>query len=99
MTLQGNAMCHVVGSKGWWRSIVFLKDRLLDIGKTLFIKLWTGRCPPAEKAILHYAWIRHLSFSGQPMEKLIKIYARHLADIDDIIWDNREDEIACDIGK
>ena len=34
----------------------------------------------------------------QPMEELIKMHARHLADIDDIIWDNREGEIVCHVG-
>ena len=32
------------------------------------------------------------------MEELIKVHARHLADIDDIIWDDRDNEIACHVG-
>ena len=56
-----------------------------------------GQCPPAEKAIIHSTSIRHLNSSAQRIKELIKIYTRHLARIDDIIWDDREDEIACHV--
>ena len=32
------------------------------------------------------------------MEELIKVHARHLADIEDFIWDNRDEEFACHLG-
>ena len=64
----------------------------------VLIELWTYRYPPGEKAILNYVLIHYLSSACQLMEKLIKVHARHLADIGDIIWDNREGEIAYHLG-
>ena len=32
------------------------------------------------------------------MEELIKIHARQLAEIDEIIWDDMENEMACLVG-
>ena len=97
MRLQWDLVYYTVGSKGWWCDIAYQKDRLLDLGRKLFLEVWVGQCPLNEKAVLHYATIRQLSSSAPPMEELIKVYSRHLPDID-IIWDNREYEIACHDG-
>ena len=42
--------------------------------------------------------IGYLPFANLPMEELIKVHARHLADIENFIWDRRDGEFACHLG-
>ena len=61
-------------------------------------EIWKYRYPPGEKAPLQYLAIRYLPFANLPMEELIKVHARHLADVEDFIWDSKDREFSCHLG-
>ena len=74
------------------------KKRLTKLASEMVAKIWKYRYQPSEKAPLQYVAIRCLPFVNLPIEELIKVHARHLADVEEYIWDSRDGEFACHLG-
>ena len=98
MKLPWDPDCYPAGTKRWWHVITAQKKRILNLALEMIVEVWTNRYLPGEKVILHYVMVCYLSSANQPTEELIKVHARYLADIEDLIWDNREGVIARHLG-
>ena len=85
-------------SKKYWRDVVAQKKRLIMLARDGIAPVWRLHCPPGEKEFLHYVSIRTLLFACPPMEELILVHARYLADVDDVIWEKRDIEYVCHLG-
>ena len=61
------------------------KKRVLHLASEMIVEVWTYRYLPGEKVNLHYTMVRYLSLVNQSMGELIKVHARHLANIEAFI--------------